>query len=310
MKILNFIRNLFCTTDDLFSVSSDNENTVREFEFDNENRLEIKSNGQIGFNTCCFEFDNPIRCDFDKYQNIELFFMVFDNTKLSIQDYADNYSELSKFFNSENRPIDGVLYLGRDSIDKLKIQEKLDSPSSESSIHESYVYEPVFNEIIGVNYILIDYHISNLLFNEVNENPTSQLSYKYNTYFHKLLNSSTYVKPNIEIFSIVIEGTIRGVDSKSVKQGKISLVSGFKLTKVDSNVQEIHFTKKPLTFELSNEIDNHPTNMLILKNEEKETFKQNESKEFQNGSETSNLSEKVVIGNSTGDYSDYYNCAN
>ncbi len=277
MKILNFIRNLFCTSNNLLSVSNDNENTVMEFGFyDDDNKFEIKLNGEINVDSCCFQFDDSIICDFDEYQSIELFFMVFDNTKLSIQNYADNYSELSKFFNSGKPPIDGILFFGRDLIDKTNIQKTLNAFSSESYILESSVYKPPSNELIEVNNTSIKNHICNLLSNELIDSSTSQM-YHYSTHSLKKHSENTYVNPTAEIFCFGLIDPIIGVNTVSIKQGKINLVTGFRLTKVDSNAQEIHFTKNPLKFKLANEEDHHPNNMFSLKKDELDTLKKNES---------------------------------
>ncbi len=310
MKILDTFKNLFSTINDLCIVGSSNDNDVREFSFYNKKAVEIKLNNNLTSNTYCFRFKNPIQCDFDKYQKIELLFMMFDKTKLSIQSYADNYSELSKFFNHGKPQIEGILYFGRDSKDKRKIKESLVASIGEFYIHKSYSYESISNNLLEVNYFLIGDHTSNLLSNEVSGSSASQLCYEYSTIFLKDTNDDTYVKPTVEIFCFGLIGPIIGENFVSVKQEKISLVTGFRLTKLENNTQEIHFTKCPLTFSLENDKDHYLNNMLSLKKDELDILKQHESIEDKKCSETTKLSEQVTVGNSTIEYCSHQNCDN
>ncbi len=247
--------------DEFFNANCEN-NTVKEFEFKDDNFIEINSCGNVfeGY----FEFENQLQFDFNRYQKVELFFMVFDNTKLTIQNYSDNYFELNELFNARKPPVDGILYLGRDSHDRSEIQDALHSDTIGITIKECNTYCPRIHGHCTLPWYKEKMYLNNSLDDEVTKLVTSQICYDYNANFLIDLRSGNYEKLRVDLLYIKLNGPIKGVNIESVKQKKISLVAGFRLTKKDTDVQEIHFTKNPLIFKYISEKDFSSTNAFYL----------------------------------------------
>ncbi len=300
MKIFNSLYNYLYYTNNLGDAISSNENSlqdkfsdanyendaVREIKFKDDNDIEINSNGKAfdGY----FEFENQLKFDFNKYQKIELFFMVFDNTKLAIQNYADNYSELNKIFNDGKPTVDGILYLGRDSHNKREIQNALHSDSlgmitKKCANNCPRIYEHcTFPWYIEENYFIIT------MYDEITKSFTSQICYDYDSIILEEKYFDTYEKLRIDMHHFKLNGPIKGLNIQSVQQKKISLVAGFRLTKQDSDVKEIYFTKTPLIFRSTSSVDYSPINGLSLEDETLNNLNQDRCIEDQDSIETTN----------------------
>ncbi len=270
--------------------SNSNEKIVNDFEFQESLKPKINSEGNINITTESFRFVDPIQCDFDKYKKIELFIMIFDNTKLTIENYADNYSELSRFFNAGKPPIDGILYLGRDSQDSKKIIETFNANTIGSVMFDFHIYGPPFDGVHDVSEYYRKFHPKIPLYNEITETSTLQICYNYAAYILKDQDPVNHVEPKAEIYYFRLNGPIKGVNSESIEKERISLVVGFRLTKKDSDVQEIHFTKSPLNFEFCDEKDYFLTNLFPLQDKAFNNLKQDGNKEHQDSKETTNSS--------------------